>query len=139
MEHANGQRQNPRMSMEMSLFLLSVALLIAGSAGYITFKNLLSGYLLAHVGALGLIAMLACLAAVIARKRGYSYWRAFAAGLVLPIIAGTGFASAALFLGQRGEPMICGGAVSLAVSILICIGYSLATVRSSTKSDPKQI
>ena len=118
------------MKNEIKILFLFCGLMIAGTAGYLLYKNLLAGYIFAHAGALGLIGIIACFTGIIARKKGLNFWKTLAVGLILPIILGIGFVLITYYTGEQGAPMVCGGAVSLAVAILTLISFTL--VRKKT-------
>lgn len=130
-ESKTKQKQNvPRggtggdMSFESKLHLLFLGLLSISFIGYFALRELWIGFIFAHVAALGIMGFYGCLAGAIAKKKGYTYGRAFQIGFFLPIILGG--ISAFLFVpsGQRGLPLTCGGWVALAAGIVVVISYS---------------
>ena len=104
----------------MLLFFLS--LIVVGLAGYVIFASPRIRYVLAHVGGLGVIGLLACWAGAVAKKKGYSYWKAFFLGFVPPIVLGIISTAAVYIMGGHG----CGGIVSLFVAAVVVLFYSLA-------------
>ncbi len=112
------------MSFESKLHLLFLGLLSISFIGYFALRELWIGFIFAHVAALGIMGFYGCLAGAIAKKKGYTYGRAFQIGFFLPIILGG--ISAFLFVpsGQRGLPLTCGGWVALAAGIVVVISYS---------------
>ena len=117
------------MLKDTKLLLLFLGLLIVGIAGFFTFRNTITGLISAHLGALGLIGIFACIAGFIARKKGLNYWRAIAITIVSPIVMGFVFVLAIYFFGKESQQLICGGSVSLAIAILICISYLFAKTK----------
>jgi hypothetical protein len=112
------------ISFESKLHLLFLGLLSIGFVGYFALRKLWIGFALGHAAALGIMGFYGSLAGAIAKKKGYSYNRAFQIGFFLPIILGG--ISALFFLpsGPRGLPLTCGGWVSLAAGIVVVISYS---------------
>ena len=109
--------------------LLSAGLLIAGSAGYFTLqRGTWPFYAFAHLGALGVVGLLACLAGRLAKTKLRGYWTAFLAVTVLSIASGV-VAVLAVFWSRGGE-LCCGGSVSLPVAILVIAVYALTRKRS---------
>jgi len=121
------------ISFESKLHLLFLGLLSIGFVGYFALRKLWIGFVLGHAAALGIMGFYGCLAGAIAKKKGYSYGRAFQIGFFLPIILGG--ISAFLFLpsGPRGLPLTCGGWVSLAAGIVVVISYSFLKKRDANK------
>jgi hypothetical protein len=79
------------------------------------------------LGGLGILGVLGSFAGLIAIKKGYIYLKAFSLGLIIPTLLG--IIPVFLF-----KPVPCGGSVSLAVSVLIVLYYSIAKRR-----DTKQV
>lgn len=93
---------------------------IIGIAGYFIFMPRLAGYILAHTGSLGIVGLMACWSASIAKRKSYGYWKVFILSLLLPVIAG--------FVGVfviwppgDGQSIACGGVATLLVSILFVV------------------
>ena len=118
-EKQNVQNKEPGngITRESRIHLLFLGLLIIGVIGYLAFRNLWTGSIFAHVGGLGIIGLIGGFVGIIAKKKGYDYWRAFILGFILPIILGV---IAVLLV----EPMSCGGSPSIAAALLIVIIYS---------------
>jgi hypothetical protein len=127
------RRTSGDISFESKLHLLFLGLLSISFIGYFALRELWIGFIFAHTAALGIMGFYGCLAGAIAKKKGYSYGRAFQTGFFLPIILGG--ISAFLFLpsGQRGLPLSCGGWVSLATGILVVISYSFIKKKDTSK------
>jgi len=127
-EKQNIQNKEPNLciTIENRILLLFLGLFIIGVIGYFALRNLWIGSIFAHVGGLGIIGLLGGLAGIIAKKKGYSYWKAFLLGLILPIFLGV---MAVLLV----EPSSCGGSPSLAAALLIVIIYSLIKRRDFNK------
>jgi len=106
--------------------LLFLGLLIIGVIGYFALRNLGINNVFAHIGGLGIIGLLGSLAGIIAKKKGYGYWKAFLFGLFLPILIGV----IAVLLPQTFS---CGGSPSLAAALLIIIIYSLIKRKNVNK------
>lgn len=112
------------ISFESKLHLLFLGLLSISFIGYFALRELWIGFIFAHVAALSIMGFYGCLAGAIAKKKGYSYSRAFQTGFFLPIILGGISAFLLVPSGQRGLPLTCGGWVSLATGIVVVISYS---------------
>jgi energy-coupling factor transporter transmembrane protein EcfT len=122
------------MKSEKWTSLLSLSLLIVGSTGYFSLhRDSWIFYVFAHMGALGVIGLLACAAGVVARMKRRNYWRAFIIVTLLPIISGL-VAVLIFLMGEEGH-LYCGGVVSLAVSILLIVFYLLL----KKKAPPQRI
>jgi hypothetical protein len=121
------------ISFESKLHLLFLGLLSISFIGYFALRELWIGFIFAHAAALGIMGFYGCLAGAIAKKKGYSYGRAFQIGFFLPIILGG--ISAFLFLpsGQRHLPLTCGGWVSLAAGLVVVISYSFVKKKDTSK------
>ncbi len=124
----NVQNKEPGtvITIENRIILLFLGLLIIGVIGYLTLRNLLIGSIFAHVGGLGIIGVLGGFVGIIAKNKGYDYWKAFLIGFILPIIVG--FIAVLLV-----EPISCGGSPSLAAALIIVIIYSFTRRRDVNK------
>ena len=114
------------ITIENKIFLLFLALLIIGVMGYLALSNLWTGSIFAHVGGLGIIGLLGGFAGMIAKKKGYDFWKAFLLAFILPIFLGVIAVSLV-------EPMSCGGSPSIAAVLLIIIIYSFTKRRDFNK------
>jgi hypothetical protein len=114
------------ITIEGGILLLFLGLLIIGVIGYFALRDLGIDSISSHVGGVGIIGLLGGLTGIIAKKKGYDYWKAFLLGFVLPIVLGV----IAVLLVQ---PMSCGGSVSLGVALLIVIISSFAKRRDVDK------
>ncbi len=106
------------------MLLLFGGLLIIGAAGYFNLRGHWAFYLFAHLGALGVVGLLGVAAASIGRIKGHDYVTALGIGVALPIALGVIAVFLVRFLGEKGV-FYCGGAVSLAVALLIIVYYSV--------------
>ena len=96
--------------------LLSVSILAFGFGlvGYLLIpRGLLTSYILAHLGALGVLGLFGCAGGFIAMKKGRSFYSAFLFTGMLPILLG------GIAVLCAGDPIACGGSISLATAILI--------------------
>jgi peptidoglycan/LPS O-acetylase OafA/YrhL len=110
--------------------LFSLGLLIIGIIGYFSLnRDLWLFYVFAHVGALGVIGLLAGVAGFVAKKKQRSYWKAFVVVTVSSIVSGL-IAVLILFAGEEGQ-LYCGGTVSLAVAIVLIILYLFMKKKAS--------
>jgi hypothetical protein len=123
---------------ESKLHLLFLGLLSIGFVGYFALRKLWIGFALGHAAALGIMGFYGCLAGAIAKKKGYSYTRAFQIGFFLPIILGVISAFWFLPSGPRGLPLTCGGWVSLATGIVVVISYAFVKRRGAGKQIESQ-
>lgn len=110
---------------ERNTLMYSVVLLIVGVAGFFILNSFWIHYIFAHVGALGIVGLLAVAAGAIAKSRGRDFRNAFLIGTIYPVALGVIAVLLFRYLGDRGV-FYCGGVVSLAVSVLIIIGYLFA-------------
>lgn len=120
--------QGVRRKSNCSLWLF-LGLLIIGAVGYFTLRGHWSFYGFSHAGAIGVLGLFGVAAGTIARAKGRGYNLAFLLGFVLPIVLGVAAVFAVRIAGGEGTPFYCGGSVSLAVAILIIIGYSVLRKR----------
>ncbi len=124
---------NNNIPLESKVQLLFLGLLSISFVGYFALRKLWIGFIFGHTAALSIMGFYGCLTGAIAKKKGYSYWRAFQIGFFLPIILGG--ISAFLFVpeSERGLPLTCGGWVSLAAGIVVVISYSFIKKRDNSK------
>jgi uncharacterized membrane protein len=107
--------------LEKRVLLISLGILIVGCIGYfILSRGTLMFYLLAHLGALGLLGLVGGALGILARKKHRGYWAAFLLGSFLPIALGI------MAVVYSGGQFTCGGSVSIAAAILIFVVYLLA-------------
>jgi len=77
------------VSREKWMLLVSLCLLIIGCIGYSSLsRGLITFYVFAHLGALGLLGLFGIAAGALARKKFRNYWTAFLLGSLFPIILG---------------------------------------------------
>ncbi len=117
--------------LESKVNLLFLGLLSISFVGYFALRTHWIGFIFGHIAALSIMGFYGCLSGAIAKKKGYSYWRAFQIGFFIPIILGA--ISAFLFVPEsyRGLPLTCGGWVSLAAGIVVVISYSFIKKKDS--------
>ena len=119
------------MTFAKKIFILSIITLIIGLIGYFIFRNHWTRYIFAHIGALGIIGLFACLAGAIAQKKGLNYRKAVLLGF---------FSS--MFLGiiadylvdpprNNALPSSCGGIISLSVGLIVVVIYLFAKERKN--------
>ena len=116
-QNVQNKKSSNGIAIESKILLLFLGLLIIGVIGYFALRNLGINNVFAHIGGLGIIGLLGSLGGIIAKKKGYGYWKAFLFGLFLPILVGV----IAVLL----TTFSCGGSPSLAVALLIIIIYSI--------------
>jgi len=121
------------ISLESKVQLVFLGLLSISFVGYFALREHWIGFIFGHTAALSIMGFYGCLAGAIAKKKGYSYGRAFQIGFFIPIILGG--ISAFLFvpLGERSLPLTCGGWVSLAAGIVVVISYLFVKKKDTTK------
>lgn len=112
---------NAGLFSEKRLPLLFTGILMASVIGYLTMRQLWIGFIFAHLGGLSIVGLFACLAGVLARRKNYSYRKAFFIGLCLPVILG--FAGV-LVIFPPNPDLACGGSASLGASLLIVLFYA---------------
>ncbi len=134
-EKQNFLKREPvnNISLESKVQLLFLGLLSVSFVGYFALRELWIGFIFGHTAALSIMGFYGCLAAAIAKKKGYSYGRAFQIGFFLPIILGG--ISAFLFApsGESSLPLTCGGWVSLGAGIVVVISYSFIKRKDNSK------
>ena len=109
-----------------NILLLFIVLFIVGIIGYFSTESHWIEFTFAHLGGLGIVGVLGSFTGLIAMKKGFIYFKAFSLSLILPIL----FGSILVFL---FKPIPCGGSVSLAVSVLAVLYYSIAKRRVINK------
>jgi lipopolysaccharide export LptBFGC system permease protein LptF len=98
-----------------------LGLVVVGAAGSFIFDDRRVEAVANHLAGLGIVGLLACLAAYVARKKGRDPGTAFLLGSLLPIALGL-VAVVIVYLTTRF--VYCGGGVILLSSLLVIIGYS---------------
>jgi len=107
-----------RIALPLSLGVLSV-----GAAGYLSLpRGSWAFYFLAHLGALGVVALFGCAAGFLARRRRRSFTTAF--GLASLVAISAGAIAVLAFWIERGH-LYCGAAVTLPVALLTVVVYAL--------------
>ena len=109
---------NKSMLIFFSLFF------VFGTIGLSLFGLNISGYIFAHIGALGLLGFFGLGATYFANKKGYSDKLALNLAFSLAIIAGF-LETIFVFLFVENEQFVCGGAASLIVAFIVLITYML--------------
>ena len=117
------------ITIENKMLMLSLGLLIISFAGYFAFHDLWVRYVCAHTGGLSIMGLFGCWAGVIAKKKGYRYWKAFLLGFALPTLLG--IISTGLVYVQGGHG--CGGVVSIVAAILVVIFYYIGKHKDVSK------
>ena len=119
--------------LESKVHLLLLGLLSISFVGYFALRVHWIGFIFAHLAALSIMGFYGSLAGDLAKKKGYSYWRAFKIGFFLPIILGG--ISAVLFApsGEGSLPWTCGGWVCLAAGIVVVVYYLLIKKKEESK------
>ncbi|MEW6411908.1 MAG: hypothetical protein AB1483_05475 [Candidatus Zixiibacteriota bacterium] len=110
---------------ERRILLICVMLFAVGAVGWVGFRGQMAGYIFAHVGAVGVVGLLGVAMGFIAKKKGRDFITAFLLGWLVPIVLGVAAVFAVCLVGGPGTPIYCGGSVSLAVSVLMIVVYSL--------------
>ena len=117
------------MSTQKKMSLAALGLLVIGSIGYFVLSRDLWGfYFFAHLGALGVMGLSGSVAGALAQRKSRSFWRAFALGAILPIIAG--IVAVLIFLWGVNGRLFCGGSVSLAIAVLVALYYLLVSKKT---------
>lgn len=106
------------------LFILFCLFFIFGITGLLIFGLQITGYIFAHIGALGLLGFFGIGTVYFANKKGYSDKLAFNLGFSLAILAGL-LESVIVFLFGENNQFVCGGAASLIVALIVFLTYML--------------
>ena len=125
-EQSKNIRSKNVQSTHRNLLFMFIGLFIVGLFGYFSTESNWIEFTFAHLGGLGILGVMGSFAGFIAMKKGFIYHKAFSLGLILPILLG--IIPVFLF-----KPIPCGGSVSLAVSVLIVLYYSVAKRRVMNK------
>jgi hypothetical protein len=107
--------------MENRIPLLFLGMLIMSIIGSLAVDDHWVEVVFNHLGGLGVVGLLACLAAYIAHKKGRDPRRAFVLGILPPIVLGAVVVFLVFIL---ADVVYCGGGVILAAAITVIIGYS---------------
>jgi hypothetical protein len=134
----NKKDSSSSISLERNIHLLFLGLLSISFIGYFALREHWIGFIFAHIAALSIMGFYGCSAGVIAKMKGYSYWRAFQIGFISPIILGA-ISAFALPTGPRGLPVTCGGWASLVTGLIIIVTYSLFKRRNNFVSVEKAV
>jgi len=116
-----GEKPSHKVTVQNRLLLISVVIIILGIVGYFIFRNFWIAYIFAHLGGLGVMVPFGCWAGWVAKKKGYGFWLAYSLGFLLPVILGILTTFWVHLTGGGG----CGGIVSIAVALIVVIGYYL--------------
>ncbi len=119
------RKQGNSIPLESKIPLLFLGLLSISFLGYFAFQELWIGFVFAHAAALSIMGFYGCLAGSIAKKKGYSYPKAFQIGFFLPVILGGISAFLLVPSGEGNLPLTCGGWTSLATGIVIITFYAI--------------
>ena len=122
-------RTNPKMTFVKMILILSIITLIIGLIGYYIFWSHWTRYIFVHIGAFGIIGLFACLAGLIAEKKGLNYKKAAILGFFPSILIGVIADYLVEPPRENGFPSSCGGVVSLGVAIIVVIIYLIAKGR----------
>ena len=117
------QEEGPgnRIRMENGAPLLFLGLLVTAIIGSFAVEVRWGEIVVNHLGGLGVVGLLACLAAYIAKKKGRDYRTALAVGILPPVALGAVVVLLVYFL---ADTVYCGGGVILTAAIAVIIGYS---------------
>ena len=121
-DRSNNIRSINVQATHRNILLIFIVLFIIGLVGYFSTESHWIELTFAHLGGLGILGVLGSFAGLLAKKKGFTYLKALSLGIILPILLGT----IPVFL---FKPIPCGGSVSLAVSVLIVLYYSIAKRR----------
>ena len=126
-------RTNSKMTFAKKIFIFSLIVLMLGLIGYFIFLNHWIRYIFAHIGALSVIGLFACLAGAIAKKKNLNYRNAVLISFFPSIFIGI----IAVYLvdtpRENGLPSSCGGIVSLVFALIVVIIYLIAKERKKNK------
>lgn len=110
-----------RIRTENRIPLLFLGMLIVSIVGSLAVEQYWMEVVLNHMGGLGVVGLLACLAAYIAKKKGRDHRRAFVLGILPPVVLG---AVAVFLVYVLADTVYCGGGVILAAAIAVIVSYS---------------
>jgi hypothetical protein len=125
------QEEGPgsRRHMEKGAPLLFLGMLVMSIIGSYAVEVHWGEIVVNHLGGLGVVGLLACLAAYIAKKKGRDHRRAFWLGILPPVVLGAVTVILVYFL---ADTVYCGGGVILAAAIAIIIGYACLKKKKKT-------
>ena len=104
------------MSKKYHVLLLSIFVFGFGLVGYLLFqRGTATSYIFAHLGALGILAILGWVVGYIAVQKRRKFYTAFLLATLVPIFFG---GIAVLF---NSDSVTCGGSICLATSVAILI------------------
>ena len=115
--------KDPQKKLLRRMLIFSMTTLIFGLIGYFIFHTHWIRLVLVHVGALGVLGLLACLAGSIAGKKGFNCTKAVLWGFLSPIFFGIALDYLIDPPQENGLPSSCGGIVSLGVALVVVIIY----------------
>lgn len=116
-----GQESAIRNRSGSRLPLVFLGMLIVGTAGRLTLDGRWVEAVANHLAGLGVVGLLACLAAYIAKKKRRDPRTAFLWGSLLPIVLGI---IAVIVVHFTTGYVYCGGGVILAASLLVIVVYA---------------
>ena len=116
------------------MLLLITALFAVGLIGLMIFGMQATGYIFAHIGALGFLGFYGVGAAYYANKKGYSDVLAVNLGFSLAILAGL-VESALFFLLDEGNQFVCGGAASVIAGLIVLIIYAFINAKPEVEPE----
>ena len=127
-EKSNVQKNetNDRRHLESKIPLIFLGILIISIISHLIFNYHWAEIIFNHLAGLGIVGLMACLAAFIAKKKAQNYRKAFLITFFLPIILGV---IAVVLVFYLTGFKYCGGGVILAAGIVIVIYYSLVKKR----------
>lgn len=96
-------------------------MLIIGTIGSLAVDDHWVEIIANHLGGLGVVGLLASLAAYIAKKKGRNPRRAYLVGILPPYVLG---ALAVILVMISTDQVYCGGGVILAAAIAVILGYA---------------
>ena len=109
---------------DKKLFSIFIIFFLIGIIGFAVLGFKISGYIFAHIGALGLLGLFGVGAAYYADKKGYNKNIAFNLGFSLAILAGLIESTLFVLFGDNKQ-FICGGAASLILALIVFLIYLL--------------
>ena len=114
----------------------SLGLIIIGFVGGYMLPDDRASFVLYHLGGLGSVSLLACISAMIARNKGYNYWRAWLVTVMLSVVLGLVAAYLIPAENVEARPAACGGSVSLGVGLILIAVWSFMGRRRGDSEQP---